>query len=335
MSEEKTISPTVCGITVGKTTKSEIIANEDIITHEGKLTLISADENSVIYLGDFIVEDFHMSLMVLQFQNDTLYEIKIFDQNLQSKDWQCYKDFADHMRDKYSVSSQNQTELEDIKDVYIEYNENSKFFMKTDGSTNLSFSANIKRAVYTLSNQRMKIKMYKYYFLDNDPKNKVTAVAGVDFGLQRTNVEELFKCRGRFLKSEGSLTYFSNVDFAGRNYSHAILYFQYDETKNTQVFAAVQFEKNFYQWQKEEAEMMYKNICNSFNSKYTNGMIARDEAENKMMAFGMIEDNYQEGKVPPIIVSLDFDLSRGGDKYYYVTVSYFEGRMAHVTSDDL
>ena len=214
--------------------------------------------------------------------------------------------------------------------------------MKTDGYTNLVFSATIHRIVYTLSDKRLQDKMYdeafnNYLNIDAhyDPKNKVTAVAGVDLGLARTSVEESFKHRGLFVKREGSLTHFSNVNFAGSNYNHAILYFQYDETKKTQTFAAAEFEKNFYTWQKEEAMMMYEMVCESFNSKYTNGRILRNEDEDKVMTFGMIENDYQNGTFPPIIVSFHLSLSRGGDKYYYVTVGYFEGRMTHVTSDDL
>ena len=49
----------------------------------------------------------------------------------------------------------------------------------------------------------------------------------------------------------------------------------------------------------------------------------------------MLSDDYADGKIPPIIVSLDLGISRGGDKFYYVSVSYFVQRMSSVDSDDL
>ena len=54
-----------------------------------------------------------------------------------------------------------------------------------------------------------------------------------------------------------------------------------------------------------------------------------------MMVFGMLSDDYADGKIPPIIVSLDLGISRGGDKFYYVSVSYFVQKMENASSDDI
>ena len=57
MAETK-ISPTVCGLTVGKTTTKDKTAAQwnDIIQSEGKWELISFSQTEYIYYGDFLVK---------------------------------------------------------------------------------------------------------------------------------------------------------------------------------------------------------------------------------------------------------------------------------------
>ena len=160
---------------------------------------------------------------------------------------------------------------------------------------------------------------------NHDEKNKVTSIAGVRFGETRTNTINAFKQRGTFLKSEDKITYFSNVNFGGSTYNMATLFFQYNSKRFDMTLAAAKFEKNFYEWP----------VVSQFQGKYTNCTVLKDEEDYKAMVCGMLDDSYEDGKMPPIIVSFELGVSRGGDKFYYVSVSYFGYRMSNVASDDI
>ena len=233
-----------------------------------------------------------------------------------------------------------------IEPITFDY-DSAVTFYKTDGKTRILFAAYPNSLSLTLTNVHFdKIQTQKLSKEFNslitgrkgpnyDEKNKVTSIAGVRFGETRTNTINAFKQRGTFLKNENNITYFSNVNFGGSTYSIAKFYFEYDKRRYENVLAAAKFEKNFYEWRREEAVMMYEAVTSSFSSKYTNGTIIKDEEDQKMIVFGMLSDDYADGKIPPIIVSLDLGISRGGDKFYYVSVSYFVQRMSSVDSDDL
>ena len=342
MAEKSILSPTVCGLTVGETTTNgKTMAQwDELIQHEGMISHVSYSKTDQVLYGEFIVEGLRMSLMHIEFINDTIYKISFEERSPYADCWDAYKDLAYKIRDKYAS-------LEDLTDPVKLDNDSAVMIFKTDGKTRLLFAAYPDRIAYELTSEHFNdIYLQNLYEEFNtlftgktgpnyDEKNKVTSIAGVKFGETRTNTINAFKQRGTFMKNEDKVTYFSNVSFGGSTFNIATFYFQYDSRRKDVVLSAARFEKNFYEWRKEEAEMMFKAVASRFKDKYTNYTVLYDEEDKKAVVCGMLDDNYSNGKMPPIIISFELGVSRGGDKFYYVTVSYFEDRMSNAASDDI
>ena len=342
MAQKVTIPTTACGLTVGATTTNgKTIAQwDELIQHEGQKRLISSGKSDQVYYGDFVVEGLHMSLMHIELINDTIYKISFYENSPYADCWNAYKDLAFKIRDKYAS-------LEDLTDPVKFDNDSAVMIFKTDGKTRLLFAAYPDRIAYELTSEHFNdIYLQNLYEEFNtlftgktgpnyDEKNKVTSIAGVKFGETRNNTINAFKQRGTFMKNEGKITYFSNVNFGGSTFNIATFYFQYDSRRYDVTLAAAKFEKNFYEWRKEEAVMMFEAVASRFKSKYSNYTVLYDEEDKKAVVCGMLEDDYSDGKMPPIVISFELGVSRGGDKFYYVTVSYFEGRMSSAANDDI
>lgn len=342
MAEVKSINPTACGITVGGTTKTGKTLSQwaDILKDYRPMNSIVAKADQEVMLGNFEVEGFHMSLMDMELINDTVYQLSFYEDSPYADCWDLYKDLAFALRDKYA-------HFEDVTTSIKLNNDSAVTFYKTDGKTNILFTAFPKSISITLTSVYFdEIKMQRLYdemrglFTSKtgpnyDEKNKVTAIAGVRFGESKTSTINAFKNRGTFLENEGNLTYFTNVNFGGAAYDLATLYFQYDSRRYDNVLAAAKFEKTFYEWRKEEAIMTFESIVSKYQAKYTNYKLIKDEEDAKIAICGMFEDDYDNGNFPPIIISLELGVSRGGDKFYYVTVSYFDKRMSRVANDDI
>lgn len=342
MAVEKNISPTACGITVGKTTKTGKTFDEwgDILADYRPMNVIAFTPTKEVYLGDFVVEGLHMSILSMELISDTVYELSFYEKSLYADCWDSYKDIALKLRDKYA-------HFENVTDPETFDNDSAVMFYKTDGKTQILFAAYPQSIALTLTsvhfhNIRIHRLANEFNALlfgkigpNHDEKNKVTSIAGVRFGETRTNTINAFKQRGTFLKSEDKITYFSNVNFGGSTYNMATLFFQYNSKRFDMTLAAAKFEKNFYEWRKDEALMTYNAVVSQFQGKYTNCTVLKDEEDYKAMVCGMLDDSYEDGKMPPIIVSFELGVSRGGDKFYYVSVSYFGYRMSNVASDDI
>lgn len=339
---EYRISPTACGITVGLTTKTgKTIAQwNDLLKDYRPMNPIVMKDDQEVLLGDFVVEGFHMSILNMELMNDTVYQLSFYERSPYADCWDAYKDLAFRLRDKYA-------HFKDVTDPLSFDNDSIVIFHKTDGKTQILFAAYPNSISLTLTNVHFQdILIHKMTDEFNslisgktgsnyDEKNKVESIAGVRFGETRTNTINAFKQRGTFINNEDKFTYFSDVSFGGSLFSTAIFYFQDDSRRYDKVLTAAKFEKNFYEWRKAEALMMYEAVASRFKEKYTNCIVLKDEPDQKTMVCGMIDDNYADGKMPPIIVSYELGVSRGGDKFYYVTVSYFEMLMTNAAADDI
>lgn len=342
MAEVQSINPTACGITVGETTRTGKTLDQwsDILKDYRPMNSIVMKGDQEVYIGDFVVEGFHMSVMDMELINDTVYKLSFYERSPYADCWDSYKDLTFELRDKYA-------HFEDATEPFPFNRDSVVTFFKTDGKTMILFVAEPQNISITLINvhflniktSRLAEEMVSALTAKTGPnydeKNKVTSIAGVRFGETKTNTITVFKQRGTFLQNEGNLTHFANLSFGGSLFKMATFLFQYDSWRKDNVLAAAKFENNFYEWRKEEALMMYEAIVSRFQGKYTNCTIIEDGDESKMMVCGMLEDEYEEGKIPPIIVSFSKAVSRGGDMFYYVTVSYFVQKMSSVAADDI
>ncbi len=327
------ISPTVCGLTVGETTTNgQTLAQwDDLIQHEGMKRLISSSASDQVYYGDFVVEGFHLSLMHIELINDTIYKISFYEKSPYADCWDAYKDIAFRMRDKYA-------ELENLTKPDTLVNDSAVMLFKTDGKTRLLFAAYPDQITYELTNEHFNdIYLQKLYeefnslFTgktgpDYDEKNKVTSVAGVNFGDSKENVKRVISAKSdRLLQSDEYSLNFYKVRVGGTTYEYAKFYF-----KKGEGLVSVNLQQPFRSWRKEEALMMYENTKSVYQRKYTNYRDVVDEDENKGGVCGAYEDGYM-----PIIISFTKSLSQGGDIMYYVQVDYFHNRIATLYDNDI
>lgn len=342
MAQVRSISPTVCGITVGLTTKTGKSMPDwnKILAAYRPMRLLTSSDNHEVRIGNFDVEGLKMSVLDMELVSDTVYRITFFEESPYADCWDAYKNLAYKLRDKYA-------HFEDVIEPTAHESDSIVEFYKTDGKTTIHFVADPHGIEYSLNDKHlMEVKASRIAdaFIqvhsgrtgpNYDEKNKVTSIAGVKFGETRIKTIDAFKQRGTFLESEGKLSYFSDVNFGGSTYNLVTLHFNYDPKRNDMTFSAAKFEKNFYEWRREEAEMTYASIVSTFQDKYTNCTVLKDEVGGKCMVCGMLQDDYAEGKIPPIMISLELGVSRGGDKYYYVTVTYFGMNMSDSATEDI
>lgn len=163
-----------------------------------------------------------------------------------------------------------------------------------------------------------------------DEANRVKSVAGCEFGDSRKNVMEKFRPRAaNFLSEDAQSVTYSDIKIGGQYFKLGNLYFINGK------FISCKFETNFNTWRKDEAIATYKSLCSTYDNKYTNAIHVDDDSENMNSYYGMVQSDYEDAKIPPIIITMAKGVSRGGDTYYYVTVSYFALRLQHLYDDEI
>ena len=326
---------TYCGCTLGKTTYSDVNATHSKLPESARLVWGLANSKEVcVYAGDFVVEDHHFSILSLKFHNDTLYKMEFRDEEVNNDIMELNRAFIHNYKKKYSPLKKWLSSEDSDDEEFVSCS-------KTDGEICVNMLGSKRSLELTYSYERIANDALRASFgslrigPNYDEKNKVTSIAGVRFGETLTNTINAFKQRGTLLKNDGKEVYFSDVTFGGLSYNNAVFYFQYDTKRFCNVLAAAKFEKNFYEWRKEEALMTYESVVHTFQEKYTNCTVLIDEDYKKAMVCGMLESDYEDGNIPPITITLDLGVSRGGDKYYYVTVTYFGMNMSDSATEDI
>jgi len=327
------------GITLNKTLKEDV---DNVLKGKG-LQYLGEDSLFSHYAGELRYDGMKCQKVQVLYKNDTIHSIAFIDTCKETISNQC-----DYYTNLYKNRYKDLTQLSKGSSLLFQTGLpfESEVWGVTDYKTSLIISCDENKliTIYAYTSPGLKelidsmnelATMFEKIVLNYDTANEVKGVMGVNFGETKANTLTAFKKRGLYLKDDGNISYFQDVSFGGSQFSMATLYFRHDPNKNTDIFLAVKFEKNFYTSYKEEALMMYDAICSKFNKKYTNGYTYKDEYDYKVMGFGMYEIDYGGGEVPPIIVTAEKGISKGGDKYFYVTVSYFGLRMENVDLDDL
>lgn len=335
---DQTLPRIYCGCVLGKTTYKDIFSGDSQLPKSEKMKdLLVASSVAGSFVGDFVVADHHFSILTMYFYKDTLYQMTFRDEEINNDIMELNRTFIRQYKEKYK-SFNNWLRDDELND------EQFLTCSKTDSIVGISIMGSPHSLEFTIILERLANEslysafstLYKNKEGSNyDEKNKVTSIAGVRFGESKQTVMNVFKKRGNFIKDEGNFSFFYDVSFGGSTFSTASLYFQYNSRRYDNVLTAAKFEKNFYDWKRDEALMMYESIVDLFKSKYTNCTIIKDEENRKLMVCGMLEDDYEEGKVPPIYVSFNLGISRGGEKFYYVSVYYFGTRMSSANKDDI
>ncbi len=163
---------------------------------------------------------------------------------------------------------------------------------------------------------------------DYSEENKVYGVGGVKFGDDMVAVRRVIASKSDRLSDSDShtLTYYK-TKIGGSTYDFASFYFIQGKG-----LVSVTLQNAFYSWRKEEAEMAYEGVISQFKRKYSNFKVRQDEVDDKMCTCGAYVDGYD---YPPIIITFQKSLSKGGDIMYYVMVTYYEMRRSNMYDDEI
>lgn len=334
---ETNIQKTFLGNTLGNSTSKEVLS---VMNSQG-FKLLDSNTNEQVseysYEGYYKHEGMEFHKLHVRFLNDTLFLVcfqdscgeqcpeyaKLLQTSLESKYGKLeiadstflFKTLTDSA-DYYGVKTWSRhdehtmliTMQSDAKITCLYADEDAYWNMVFNGLKQLS------EAINTLP--------------DYSEENKVYGVAGVKFGDDMATVRKAISVKSDRLSDSDShtLTYYK-TKIGGTTYDFATFYFIPGKG-----LVSVNLQNAFYSWRKEEALMAFDGVISQFKRKYTNFKMVNDGVDEKLATCGAYIDGYD---YPPIVISFQKSLSKGGDIMYYVMVSYYEMRKSSLYDDEI
>lgn len=330
------ICTTYAHATLGETTRGELMTyyfkNGDY-----KTSLLTSSESSQTYHGDFVVDSLHFHTFVAEFYNDTVYRITFFESSLNSDNTQLYADFLRREKIKYK----DLTAVDTSSFIQAIPEEERHIVWRTDGVSEVTVFDRGYEVSFEVHNKRLSsLAFYKSMenilnTPNNDPKNKVTGVAGLQFGDTKVKIENKLYGKWQKIVVDEHSTMYNDVSVGGCLYNNFVLYYKYDETQKTQVLVSANLQKRFRTWQDKEAKEFYEMVCNIYKNKYSNFNVVKNEDEYKLAVCGMYTQDYKNGEYPPIFITYEKSLSKGGDWYYFIVVNYFGMNVDNLYDDEI
>ena len=331
MMAENIIPSDLLGIKLGYTVKKDV---DMILKHQGlEYVAVPDDSTNYVYVGSCRHEGMDFGSVVTRYVADTVVFLGLYKVSDRTETNFC-KDFIERIHSKYDHLPKADTTLwvmmltSDAKGMESWSRKDDKNLIVTFHNDTLCscvyFAA--ERVNEIMVNELTKI------VIESSPDyaevNKVTGVAGVKFGDSKEYVKRVMSSKNyRLLDSDDHSILYIDARIGGTTYDFARFYF-----KSGEGLVAVNLQKAFYDWKKEEAEMCLKNIVSLYGGKYTNLEKIKDEEDSKLYKCGSYIDGY---KYPPIFISFSKSLSRGGNIMYYVQVDYYEMRIKTLYDDEI
>lgn len=291
------------------------------------------------YNISYTFHNFNFNQMEVDFFNDTLYQVSFQMRNPSADDSIKFMDTYASIQESYGIIPQNDSAgygmsslIAFIGDARWLHND------KTTGIYAFYCDTLLQCTIVNLDMARRSddknINELANFLRQGDPDydsvNYVSGVAGCKFGDSRQNVIAKFRSKAQdLIESTSNSVLYSGVSFGGNYFKRGTLYFINDK------FISCEFETEFYTWDYDDAKMRYEGLCAQYGGKYTNGRNYNDDKEHLISYYGMLQEDYEKEKCPPIIISLKKGISRGGTAYYYVTLSYFQGRLKSLYNDEI
>lgn len=312
---------TALGLEVGITTWDEAIDilttlhNNDSIenfTPEKETETISFD-------GYFTILDRPVGKGFLVFMNDTLLSFfglgptipEIDEQYMEMIESKCstFIDASDEWIYKSYLSN-------------FDNNCKDKFVKKNDEIAVFAFNDTQKFIVGYFAYPMLLLKQGSS--ADYDEKNSVTSVAGCQFGTEATAAKDFFDRKfGNAYNSDNYTAHYMDINFIGQIFSSATIYFKYNAQSKKNEFCAIDFQKYYSTREYDAAKAKFDALRSIFSNKYTNERYIEHEGSKDLTCYyGMLNLDYSDTALP-IRLTLEKSYSKGGELYYYVTISYY------------
>lgn len=166
---------------------------------------------------------------------------------------------------------------------------------------------------------------------------EVKSVAGCNFHDTRTNVRQKLQNKfGRALQVDDTekVLSFSHQEIGGSLYDFVEFFFKYDSKRRVNEFVSAKFQRRFETYEKDKANEYYQYLIDTYKRKYSNlQSVSRDDV--KYSGCGPLPEDAVNDTDFPIIIMLSEGLSKGGDKYIYVTVDYYYSNREDLYDDEI
>lgn len=344
MLAETNVQNTFFGCTLGKSTTEEVqnaITAQGFKLHESIDSIIHNDTYEIHfsrydYEGEYDHEGLTFHTIGVSFLNDTFFAILMQD----SCNGSCVK-YSKIVQEKLN-KKYGSLEIADSTLLFKQITDSAEFWgiktwsrhdehtmvMTSSSDTIYGCSYISEDMYYNLLLSGLRQLVDEFNNLPNYcEKNRVYGVAGVKFGDNRETVRRIIGLKSdRLLDSDSHTLQYYNTTIGGTIYEHTTFYFANGK------LVSVDLQKPFFSWRKEEALMAFENIKSQYERKYSNLKMTTDKDEEKYCLCGAYIDGYD---YPPIFISFQKSLSKGGDIMYYVGVSYYVARTEHLYDDEI
>ena len=103
MMAEQKLPHTYCGCTVGKISYLDILGSGSILPKSnGYSYALAYARDECVYVGDFVVEGHHFSILTMSFYKDTLYQMDFLDVEINNDIMELNRSFVKSYRTKYN-----------------------------------------------------------------------------------------------------------------------------------------------------------------------------------------------------------------------------------------
>lgn len=331
LSAKVTIQSTFNGCTLGKSTQSEVKRKMALM---GTI-LTNQDESTITFEGTSLIADgIGFDKCVATFVDDTLYSLTFMGDNsgISANKIEIVKNKYEQLEETVN----NSIMLQISRKIFCEqWGVDSSFvFVRGDDEYNIMIVENDTLLCFEYEAPqcllRSTMRKFRALIPDQDVANAVKSVAGCEFGDSKQNVTAKFRSKSQtLLSSTDNEVIYYGVTIGGTYFKRASLYFMNNK------FVACLFDTEYDTWRKDKAITHYQNLCAQYGRKYSNGLNSDDDPENMKSYYGMLQSDYEDGTTTPIVITMKKGESRGGDTYYYVTVSYFMRRLQQLFDDEI
>ena len=329
------IQDTYVGITIGKTTYWDLFGQSPK-SEDGVFTWsVNSSREKIVYWGKYLVDDIYMHSLVVEMLNDTVYKLTFDDACFNIDNSAFYTKWLTKEQDRYAQYARTDTSQLDK----IIPDEEKHYIQKSDGFLEVSASASEygARLVFLIPEMQKRAiekeveEIFKGFGKTSNPADIVTGVAGVKFGDNEETVRKvIYRRSSTFLSDEDHCLTYLNTSLGGTTFDYSHFYFRAGKG-----LVAVSMYKAYPTYKKREAEQVYENITALYKDKYSNMLVVRNDADDKLSVCGEPSDKITDQTTPPIWISLQKSVSKGGDFLYYVKVDYYISNISHLYDDDI
>ncbi len=312
-----TIQNTFMGLTLGKASQKEV---QDVLSSQG-FELQTDTGGLFMYHGKWQAEGVPVTNLVVRFVDDTL--VMLVLGNACEETCDSLKQIIDkNVEKKYGLLQSGDSSLFIKMFALGSVPLGMEQWSRMDDESSFIYGKSDSSYVFIyLAENFIWNRLYKSYkdivkevSPDYAEENMVKGVAGVKFGDSYDAVRRVLVSKGaEVAESDEHHIMFVYIKVGGIEYSYAEFYF-----KQGQGLISATLTKSFRSWQEEEAKMFYEVIAAQYENKYSN---FKQNKEGTYAFCGAYTDTYKD--MPPIVISREKSLSRGGDIMYYVTVTYY------------